>query len=136
VGGIFQESSFYEVNMKKAGLCILIVVLLLSLAGCAGAAGQKNAAPGAPGGQKLVIVENGFKLTWTPSPDDPVAVTGYEIVRADLASGPFVAVGRVGKGVFEYVDTTAAREVIYYYKVRAMAGSVYSPDSNTVTGER
>ena len=122
--------------MKKAGLCILIVVLLLSLAGCTGAAGQKNAAPAAPGGLKLVIVENGFRLNWTPSADDPGAVTGYEIVRADLASGPFVSVGTVAKGVSEYVDTTAVPEVRYFYKVRAVAGSVYSADSNTVTGER
>ena len=122
--------------MKKAGLCILIIVFMLSLVSCAGAAGQKNAAPGAPGGLKLVIVPNGFRLTWTPSPDDPGAVTGYEIVRADLASGPFDSVGTVGKGVSEYVDTSALKEVIYYYKVRATAGSMYSPDSNTVTGER
>jgi hypothetical protein len=122
--------------MKKAGLCILIIVFMLSLVSCAGAAGQKNAAPGAPGGLKLVIVAKGFRLSWAPSADDPGAVTGYEIVRADMASGPFVAVGMVARGVFEYVDTTAAPEIRYYYRVRAMAGKLYSADSNTVNGER
>jgi hypothetical protein len=99
-------------------------------------AAAKDVAPGVPGDLKLVIVPKGFKLSWTPSPDDPGSVTGYEIVRAGLASGPFVIVGTVAKGVFHYVDTTAATEVIYYYKVRAVAGRAYSPDSNTVTGER
>jgi len=122
--------------MKKTGLCILIVVLMLSLVSCAGAAGEKSVAPGAPGGLKLLIVSNGFKLSWKPSADDPGSVTSYEIARADLASGPFVTVGNVAKGVSEYVDTSASKEVIYYYKVRAMAGKIYSPDSNTVTGER
>ena len=55
---------------------------------------------------------------------------------AELASGPFTKIGAVGKGVSEYVDKTAAKEIIYYYKVRAAAGDVYSLYSNTVTGER
>jgi len=83
-----------------------------------------------------VIVPNGFKLTWRISPQDPGIVTGYEIVRSDRASGPFDIVATVKKEVFEYIDTTASKEIIYYYKVRARAGNIYSPFSNTVTGER
>ncbi len=122
--------------MKKAGPCVLVAVLLVCVMSGAGAAAQKNVTPGVPGNLTLVIVQNGFRLSWTPSADDPGVVTGYEIVRADLASGPFVTVGTVANGVFHYVDTTAAPEVIYYYKVRAMTGNVHSPDSNTVVGER
>ena len=127
--------------MKKIA-SIMIIFVLASLSGCAGMNGkspgaeQKNISLGAPTELKLVIVSNGFKLSWKPSAQEPGAVTGYEIVRSDLASGPFTKVTTVDKGVFEYIDTKAAREIIYYYKIRAMAGTVYSPYSNTVTGER
>jgi len=128
--------------MKKI-LSIVLISGLISLYGCAGMNGksagadQKNTIPGAPTALKLVIVPNGFKLTWNLSAQDPGAVTGYEIVRSDLASGPFTKVATVGKGVSQYIDTTASREIIYYFKVRAAAGrTVYSLYSNTVTGER
>ncbi len=126
--------------MKKTGWWIGTIFLLVSLCGYAGAddksAGEKDITPGAPTALKLVIIPNGFRLTWNVSPQDPGIVTGYEIVRSDRASGPWDRVGSVNKGVSEYIDTTAAKEVIYYYKVAAEAGDRYSPDSNTVTGER
>jgi hypothetical protein len=134
---------FARFNTKKIGLSIGIIFLLVSLYGCAGAdeksadaQQQKSITLGAPTALRLMIVPNGFKLSWHPSPDDPGVVTGYEIVRSDLASGPFTGVATVSKGVFQYIDTTASPEIIYYYKVRAVAGTVYSPYSNTVTGER
>jgi hypothetical protein len=123
--------------MRKVGLGIGIVFFLVSFCWYAAvAAGQKNVAPGAPTALRLVIVPDGFKLTWQSSPEDLGVVTGYEIVRSDLASGPFATVATVDKGVSQYIDTTASPEIIYYYKVRAVAGAVYSPYSNTVTGER
>jgi hypothetical protein len=122
--------------MKRILLSAAFMCLLASVSGYAGATGQKSVAPGAPTALRLLIVPDGFKLSWQPSPEDPGVVTGYEIVRSDLASGPFRAVGKVAKGVFEYVDTTAPRENILYYKVRAVAGKSSSPFSNTVTGER
>ena len=126
--------------MKWMGLAAWVIFILISLQSCAGAngksSGAKAMAPGAPAALKLVIVADGFKLGWKLSPQDPGIVTGYEIVRAELASGPFTKVATVGKGVSEYVDKTASKEIIYYYKVRAAAGDVYSPYSNTVTGER
>ena len=127
--------------MKKI-VSIVIILGLVSLYGCAGMNGksasaeQKSISLGVPAALKLVIVPNGFRLSWNPSPQDPGIVTGYEIVRSDFASGPFVKVATVDKGVFQYVDTTASPETIYYYKVRAIAGTAYSPFSNTVTGER
>ncbi len=90
----------------------------------------------APSGLHLKIVQNGFQLNWTLSPQDPGTVTGYEIVRSDRFSGPYDTVATVGKGTSQYIDTTALPEIIYYYKVRAVAGKGYSPFSNTVAGER
>ncbi len=128
--------------MKKMGWCIGVIFLLVSLCGYSGAdeksaaGGEKDITLGAPTALKLVIVPNGFKLTWKLSPQDPGMVSGYEIVRSDRASGPFDTIGSVNKEVSEYIDTTASKEIIYYYKVRAKAGDIYSPYSNTVTGER
>jgi len=128
---------------------IVVSFLLVSLYGCEGTDGKfvegvsttgdtwaQSIALAAPTALRLMIVPNGFKLSWKPSPQDPGIVTGYEIVRSDLASGPFTKVATVDKGVFEYIDTTASPETIYYYKVSAVAGNVHSPYSNTVTGER
>jgi hypothetical protein len=128
-------------SMKKKGWCTGALFLVVFLCGYSGvvekstAGGEKDITPGAPSALKLVIVPNGFKLTWKLSPQDPGMVTGYEIVRSDRASGPFDIVGSVTKEVSEYIDTTASKEVIYYYKIRAKAGTQHSPDSNTVTGE-
>ena len=91
---------------------------------------------GAPAALRLRIVQNGFQLTWQLSPQDPGPVTGYEIVRADRFSGPYEPVATVEKGTARYIDTSAAREIIYFYKIRAVAGKGHSPFSNTVTGER
>ena len=137
-------------KMKRIALgTIGVSLLLISLYGCAGTngrfaggvsetggTGQQSITLAAPTALKLMIVPNGFQLSWTPSPQDPGIVTDYEIVRSDLASGPFAKIAMVDKGVSQYIDTTASREIIYYYKVRAVAGTDYSPYSNTVTGER
>ena len=137
-------------NMKGIALgTIGVIFLLVSLYGCAGAngksaegviktvaTGQQSITLAAPTALKLMIVPNGFQLSWTPSPQDPGIVAGYEIVRSDLASGPFAKVAMVDKGVSQYIDTAASPEIIYYYKIRAAARGTYSPYSNTVTGER
>ena len=99
------------------------------------AADETGAAVGAPTALRLRIVQNGFQLNWAPSPHDPGAVTGYEIVRADVFSGPYETVGKVDKGIFSFVDRTAKPEIIYFYKVRALAGDMYSPFSREAAGE-
>jgi hypothetical protein len=91
---------------------------------------------GAPVLSYLKIVQNGFQLNWTLSPQDPGTVTGYEIVRADRFTGPYAQVATVEKGTSQYIDTTASPETIYFYKVRAVVGSGFSPFSNPVSGER
>lgn len=99
-------------------------------------AGEERPAPlAAPTALKLVIVPAGFRLSWQSAPQEPGRVTGYEIVRASVFSGPYEAVARVGKGVYSYTDMTAKPENIYFYKVRALAGDEYSPFSSAATGE-
>jgi hypothetical protein len=88
-----------------------------------------------PTGLRVRIVPEGFLLSWSPSPQDPGVVTGYEIVRASVFSGPYETVGTVNKGVSTFVDKTAKPEIIYFYKVRAIAGSEYSPFSGEASGE-
>lgn len=128
--------------MKKIGRGIGVILLIASIYGCPEAemqsvAGEKeHIEVQAPTSLKLVIVPNGFRLTWMLSPQDPGIVTGYEIVRSDVASGPFDTVATVKKGVSEYIDTTASEEMIYFYKIRAKAGYIYSPYSAMVAGER
>jgi hypothetical protein len=127
--------------MKMIGALLLVSFILLfgvAFAQAGGdASGNKGVALEPPTALKLGIVKNTFQLSWKISPQDPGNVMGYEIFRStNLASGPFTKVATVGKGVSQYTDRTAAPEIIYYYKVRAVAGSSISPYSNTVTGER
>jgi len=104
--------------------------------GPAQSAGEERPAPlAAPTALKLVIVPSGFRLSWQPAPQGLERVTGYEIVRATIFSGPYEAVARVGKGVRSYTDTTAMPEHIYFYKVRALAGKENSPFSSAASGE-
>ena len=98
-------------------------------------ADEAGAAVGAPTALRLKIVRDGFQLDWTRSPQDPGAVTGYEIVRADVFSGPYETVGRVDKGISGFVDRSAKPEIIYFYKIRALAGKLYSPFSREAAGE-
>jgi hypothetical protein len=100
------------------------------------AAAQAGSAAQAPSALHLKIVGNGFELNWTLSPQDPGTVTGYEIVRSDRFSGPYETVATVGKGIAQYHDTSASKETIYFYKVRAIVGNEFSPFSNPATGER
>jgi len=99
-------------------------------------AAQAGSMAEAPSALHLKIVGNGFQLTWALSPQDPGTVTGYEIVRSDRFTGPYDTVTTVGKGISQYHDTSASKEIIYFYKVRAITGKDYSPFSNTVAGER
>jgi len=122
------------------GFVAAVIAALISTAGCASEPSKPAQAPGdpvrPPEALRLRIVPNGFQLDWRLSPQDPGAVTGYELVRSDRFTGPYDTVARVDKGTARYVDTTASREVIFFYKVRALAGKRSSPFSNTVTGER
>lgn len=136
--------------MKKTAKPLWLVTIIFCL--CSACAHQKQeqtidiarnvgaqeetfAQPQAPTGLAAGIVPEGFLLSWNPSPQDPGGVTGYEIVRANVFSGPYETVGTVDRGVFTFVDKTAKPENIYFYKVRAIAGDRYSPYSREAAGE-
>lgn len=89
----------------------------------------------APAHLALALVPRGVQLTWRPPPREPERITGYEIARATAIGGPYLVVGTVGKGVNSFLDTTAAPENIYYYKVRAVTGKSRSSYSKPVAGE-
>lgn len=117
--------------MKTYSRLITVAFLLAFLF----AAAAHAAAPRPPSDLKLQVKGKGIVLTWKVSPDDPGNVTGYEVVRATLASGPFKQVGSVKKGTTEFFDRTAKPENIYFYKVRAVAGTTSSDFTGPVTGE-
>lgn len=141
----WREEKVVDKKMKYAQLVMLSTTLICTVA-FAGevpqmqegktVAEQARSMAQAPSGLHLKIVENGFQLTWALSPQDPGAVDGYEIVRSDRFSGPYERVATVGKGISQYHDPSAFKEIIYFFKVRAIVGKEFSPFSNTVTGER
>lgn len=124
----------------RAALAVAIIIIpAMALAGgpVMGTAKEKivNPSLGAPRDLKLAAAKGGFRLSWSASDMESDKVTGYEVMRAAMASGPFETVGTAKKGMSEFVDTTASPENIYYYKVRAVADGECSNFSNTVTGE-
>jgi hypothetical protein len=92
-------------------------------------------APGVPTGLKAVISGKNARLTWKAPSEYPERVTGYEIVRASLASGPFGTVGKVGPDVHQFLDTGVRPEVIYFYKIRAVGKEEASPFSHPASIE-
>jgi hypothetical protein len=69
-------------------------------------------------------------VTWRLSPDDRAGrgpVTGYEILRAPTAAGPYKLLGRVDAGTDEYVDLFAGEGKAFHYQVAALAGPVRAP---------
>jgi len=118
----------------------MIKRFLIAAAVCCGALttggnAMAGGAPAPPAALRLQVVEEGFKITWRKSPDDPAAVTGYEVVRGNFLGGPFTSVCKVPAGTTTCVDTTARRESIYFFKVRALAPEGASPYSREATGE-
>jgi hypothetical protein len=106
---------------KTIQLFVIVGIVCLSLLLCA--MSRVPIVPRAPSDVTLMIHgDEGFQLTWKASPDDPGRVTGYQIVRATLAGGPFETIASVNKGVLTYHDATAKREIIYFYKLRAITG--------------
>ncbi len=92
--------------------------------------------PDAPTGLTLMPSTTGIYLTWTASPSDPGCVTGYEVARASSSGGIYSTLATVDKGIIKYNDTTAAAGTTYYYKIRAVAGTEFSPYTAEVSGKR
>ncbi len=83
------------------------------------ASSQMKIKSGAPTGLRLNVVTNGVHLVWN-LPSCVQQVTGFEIVRATLLSGPYSLIATVDGNIREHTDSTAASEHIYFYKVRAL----------------
>jgi hypothetical protein len=92
--------------------------------------------PDAPTGLAVTPSTTGLYLTWKASPQDPGCVTGYEIARSTSSGGVYTTLATVDKGVLKYNDTTAIAGATYYYKVRAVSGTEYSPYTSEVSGKR
>lgn len=59
-------------------------------------------------------------VTWNVSLDDGRGyndVTRYDILRAEVAEGPFTTLGTVAKGTKAYIDASATDYTDYYYEV-------------------
>jgi hypothetical protein len=91
--------------------------------------------PGIPANLRTAISGKAIRLTWKAPLDHPELVTGYEVVRASLASGPFNTVSIVGQDTVTFLDTKAKPEVIYFYKIRATGKEEDSPYSPPVSAE-
>ncbi len=94
-----------------------------------------SASLGAPSKLTMDVGPSLFYLDWKLSPQDPGAVTGYEIMRATDYRGPYQKIAAVSKGISHYEDLTVKPTVVYFYKVRAVAGEKYSPFSNVSVGD-
>lgn len=92
--------------------------------------------PDAPSSLSIAASFNGLYLTWAASPQDPGCVTGYEVARATSAGGVAETIMTLPAGTLMYNDTTANAGITYYYKIRAAAGSEYSPYTSEVSGKR
>ncbi|RZK22917.1 MAG: ricin-type beta-trefoil lectin domain protein, partial [Hymenobacter sp.] len=78
-------------------------------------------APSAPGGLVATASPESVRLSWTASPEADVA--GYNVYRAEAASGPFNTIARNVPGT-AFVDNTATVNGTYYYKIRAVDKSL------------
>ena len=79
-----------------------------------------NAAPEPPDQIRLQLLDGVFHISWLKSPDDPLDVAGYEVVRGVFATGPFQSVCTTVKSAISCCDRSAQPEKRYYYKVRAL----------------
>ncbi len=90
---------------------------------------------GAPTKLWMNVEPSSFYLEWKLSPQDSGNVTGYEIMRSTEYRGPYERIATVGKGISYYRDSSVKPQVIYFYKVRAIAGNSHSPFSNVTVGD-
>jgi hypothetical protein len=119
---------------KRVLIQILLAILLLASNSHACAEAAVNT-PGTPIGLKALVSGKSVILTWKAPAEGADLVEGYEIVRAALASGPFEKMGQVGLHVLTFTDTSARKEIIYFYKVRAVGKEAGSPYSQPVAVE-
>ena len=72
-----------------------------------------------------------IQLNWA---DKASNETGYQVWRSTSANGTYSLVTTVGANVTTYADNGLTQNTVYFYKVRAAAGSLFSAYSNVASG--
>lgn len=72
-----------------------------------------------------------IQLNWA---DKASNETGYQVWRATSASGTYSLVTTLGANITTYADNNLTQNTVYFYKVRAAAGALFSAYSNVASG--
>ncbi|WP_298734807.1 fibronectin type III domain-containing protein [uncultured Chitinophaga sp.] len=72
-----------------------------------------------------------IQLNWA---DKASNETGYQVWRATSATGTYSLITTVGPNVTTYADNNLSQNTVYFYKVRAAAGALFSAYSNVASG--
>ena len=99
-------------NLRRAVSSALLLSCLVAI--------PAGAAPRPPDQTRLHVRNGVIEVSWLKSPDDPLDVAGYEVVRGVFTTGPFQSVCTTIKGAISCCDRNAQPEKTYYYKVRAL----------------
>jgi fibronectin type 3 domain-containing protein len=75
--------------------------------------------------------KTGIQLAWT---DKASNETGYEVWRSASRNGTYSLVATTGANVTTYKDSSLSANTVYFYKVRAVAGTYTSAYSNIASG--
>lgn len=83
--------------------------------------------------------DRGYSITleWELPPQDTGPggpVTGYRIMRARCAEGPYEEIGQASTGATRYDDTNAENGVAYYYKVTTLEEGTAAQATSAVAG--
>lgn len=66
-------------------------------------------------------------MSWTDNSNDE---TGFAIERKPESGGSYAQIGTVGTNVKTYSNTGLPANTKYFYRIKAMNGSIYSTYSN------
>lgn len=72
-----------------------------------------------------------IQLTWSDKANNE---TGYEVWRSASRNGSYSLIAATGANVTTYSDSSLSANTIYYYKIRAVAGTLTSAYSNIASG--
>jgi len=84
-------------------------------------ASTDTGAPSAPANLRVTVASSSFiGMAWDASSDAETAVYRYEILRSEIAGGPYALIGAVDAPATEFTDRTVTTNATYYYVVRAV----------------